>query len=398
MEVSYRQAKRVLKRYRALQDKGLIHGNRGRQPGNAYAVDFKESILRLYQTKYLEFGPTFAAEKLLDDDGKKVHPETLRLWLKAEGLWTKKRKHKLHREHRERRPRFGELLQIDGSIHQWFDGIPEKSCLLNMVDDATGLTLAFFDKGETTYILLKTFKKWIELYGIPKAVYVDLKSVYVGAKRLKSKYDDDFGLTEGMSVFEEVCKKLSIQIIRAYSPQAKGRVERKHRVFQDRLVKDLKLYKIRSLEKANAYLEQKFLPNINQKFAKTPKNPHNAHRKAKSYGDLDQIICWNYKRQLKNNWTVQFKRSHYQINKESAIHVKPEDFILIKQHLDQRLRFWYKKHELNYTLLSQKPLPFSKTKKYYLNKGIDHLNRSQLSTKNKHKSPWSRYNPSWLQT
>lgn len=145
----------------------------------------------------------------------------LRLWLKAKGLWSKKRKRVFHRE---RRACFGELLQIDGSIHQWF-GTEQYDCLLNMVDDATGVTFALLDIGETTQILLTCLKRWIEHYGIPKAVYVDLKSVYVGTKKLKEKYDDDLVNPDGFSVFEQVCRNLGIQIIRAYSAQAKGRVE-----------------------------------------------------------------------------------------------------------------------------------------------------------------------------
>lgn len=124
---------------------------------------------------------------------------------------------------------------------------------------STGISFALIDSGETTRILLICLKKWIEKYGIPKSVYVDLKSVYVSPKRLKEKYDDDLLVKEGYSYFEQACRKLGIEIIKAYSPQAKGRVERKHGVYQDRLVKDLKLYGIKTIEAANNYLEDKFL-------------------------------------------------------------------------------------------------------------------------------------------
>jgi transposase len=253
LNISYRQIKRLWRRYKQESDKGLCHRSRGKKPCNAYPMDFKVKILSLYQQKYFEFGPTFAVEKLLEDDQEVINAETLRLWLKKEGLWSKKRKHKIYRERRERRARFGELLQIDGSIHHWFSD-ERNDCLLNIVDDATGITFALLDKGETTKILLICLRKWIERYGIPKAVYVDFKSVYVSPKHLKEKYDDDLLIKEGFSVFEQACKKLNIEIIKAYSPQAKGRVERKHGVFQDRLVKDLKLYGIKTIEAANRYL------------------------------------------------------------------------------------------------------------------------------------------------
>jgi len=286
LEISYRQSKRIWKKYREEADKGLQHGNRGRMPCNTYSKEFKDKVLTLYRDKYYEFGPTFASEKLEEDDSIIVNAETFRLWLKSEGLWSRKRKRKIHRERRERKASFGELLQIDGSIHRWFENNDQHYCLLNMVDDATGICLAMLDKGETTQVLLTVLKKWIEIYGIPKAVYVDLKTVYVSPKRLKEKYDDDLLIKDGFSVFEQVCKKLGIGIIRAYSAEAKGRVERKHAVFQDRFVKDLRLYGISTIKDANIYLE-KFLNKINNKFAKPASSVTDMHRDPKPYGDLN---------------------------------------------------------------------------------------------------------------
>jgi hypothetical protein len=265
-----------------------------------------------------------------------------------------------------------------------------------MVDDATGICLAQLDKGETTEILLKVLKKWIETYGIPKSVYVDLKSVYVSSKKLKEKYDDELLVQDGFSVFEQVCKKLNIQIIRAYSPQAKGRVERKHAVFQDRFVKELKLYNIKTLDDANKHLE-KFLVKINNKFAKQKEDVADAHCEAKIYGDLNQIICWQYKRQLRNDWTIHFKREYYQIKKGYEEIVKPESFIVIKKYLEGDMRFWYEEKELSYMKLNRKPIPPSKLKKYYQTKGgQDSFLRSSISRKTKYKSPWNQFNPGWL--
>lgn len=396
LEVSYRQAKRISRRYSAERELGLIHKSRGKRAHNAYPEGFKAKILGLYSEKYAGFGPTFASEKLYEDDGEQVHPETLRVWLKRNNLWTRKRKHRVYRERRERRARFGELLQIDGSIHAWLPGDKTHYCLLNMVDDATGISLARLDKGETTLLLLTVLKEWIKRYGIPRAVYVDLKSVYVSPKRIKDRYDDDLMLREGFSVFEQVCKKFGIEIIRAYSPQAKGRVERKHAVYQDRLVKDLKLYKLNTLELANDYLEKIFLKKINDRYAIYASSPEDAHRAAKSYGDLNQIICWNYNRQLKNDWTVQLGRNYYQVRKPSlfqgANSPTPGEFITIRKHLEGHLEFWYKQMKLDFGCLSRKPEPPSRNKKYYVVKGKESpLSRSKRARENKHKSPWSRY-------
>lgn len=396
--VSYRQCKRLWKKYKEKAEIGLLHGNRGKRPKNAYSEDFKLAVLKLYEFKYFEFGPTFASEKLEEDDDLLVHPETLRLWLKAEGLWSRKRKRKVHRERRERRSCFGELLQIDGSIHQWFNGNPKYDCLLNIVDDATGISMALLDKGETTQVLLTVFKKWIETYGIPKAVYVDLKTVYVGSKRLKEKYDDDLLIKDGFSVFEQVCKTFGIEIIRAYSAQAKGRVERKHAIYQDRFVKELKLYGIKTITRANTYLEEKFLPKINKKFAKPKDAVEDAHRDPRTYGDLNQILCWQYKRQLRNDWTIQFKREYYQIKKGYEKTLDPGEFILLKQYLDGKMRFWHGDIELSYEKLNYKPEPPSKTKKYYKSKGYDPVLKSQRARENKKKSPWNQFKPGWLKS
>jgi len=395
--LSYRQTKRIWSRYKHESDRGLCHRSRGKKPSNAYGTRFREKIISLYQGKYLGFGPTFAAEKMREDDKVHIHAETLRLWLKKEGLWTKKRKRVIYRERRERRANFGDLLQIDGSIHDWFSD-NRRSCLLNMVDDATGISFALLDSGETTWILLTCLKKWIERYGIPKSVYVDLKSVYVGPKPLKEKYDDDLLIKEGFSYFEQACRKLGIEIIRAYSPQAKGRVERKHGVYQDRLVKDLKLYGIKTIETANEYLEEKFLDKINQKFSQAPRDLLDHHRDAKPYGNLNEILCWSYKRQLRNDWSIQFNREYFQIKKSEGNKLQPGEFVILRKYLDGSMQFWYEEQILDYYPLSRKPQRPSKIKKkYYEPKGKeDPQLRGLISRKNKHKTPWSKFNPNWL--
>lgn len=386
MKVGYRQSKRIWKRYLEDKEAGLCHRNRGKKPNNAYSEAFKQKVLQRYQERYETFGPTFAAEKFEEDDELHVNAETLRLWLKEAGLWHRKRKHHIYRERRERRPSFGELLQIDGSIHPWFD--EQHHCLLNMVDDATGICLASLDKGETTQVLLSVFLEWVKRYGIPKAVYVDLKSVYVSPKHLKDRYDDDLLIQEGFSVFEQVCQRLNITIIRAYSPQAKGRVERKHAVFQDRFVKELALYDIHTLEGANTHLE-KFLIKINQKFARPKDSVPDGHRTALPYGDLEQIFCWQYKRQLRHDWTIQFKRAYYQVKRGYEQLLKPEDFVIIKRYLNGTMRFWFKETELLYEALSHKPEPPSRSKQYYQRKNLTAEEMARKRTrKPKPNHPW----------
>jgi len=390
LTISYSQTKRSFKRYKEQGDKSLCHAARGRTPANAYSEGFKDQVLQLYRSKYLGFGPVFASEKLEEDDGIKLSDETLRRWVLEAKLWTRIRKHVAYRERRERRPQFGDLLQIDGSIHSWFsDG--QNDCLLNMIDDATGITFALLDTGETTQILLTCLKKWIEKYGIPKAVYVDLKSVYIGLKKLKDPDDDS--IYQGNSVFEQVCRRLNVTVIKAYSPQAKGRVERSHQIFQDRFLKDLSLYKINTIEKANKYLEEKFLPSINKKFAKKPSNPIDGHRDVRSLGNLNQLICWEETRKLRNDYTVLFKGQYFQM-KPTAFQkktLKPKDRITIKKHLDGSVTCWFKNKPVKAAALQRKPTqtPMSDHEK----KPIIRTQKPPVPTLN---HPWRNTPPGYL--
>ena len=222
--VSYRQGRRIYKRYMEEGDKGLIHRNRGQPSNRGKASEVKEAVLGLYRERYWDFGPTLAAEKLVERDGYEVGHETLRRWLLAAGLWKRQRKRPKYRQ-RERKAHFGELVQMDGSHHKWFEDRGEERCLMDMVDDATGNTQALISEEETIVAAMKVLWVWVERYGIPKALYVDWKNVYVTQREptLEEQLAGEFPLTQ----FGRACQKLGIEIITANSPQAKGRVERK---------------------------------------------------------------------------------------------------------------------------------------------------------------------------
>lgn len=259
LQISSRHLRRLMAKYKQEGDSGLVHKSRGKRSTQAYPEEKRTKIVQIYREKYSDFGPTLASEKLAEEDHQTVHPETLRLWLKAEKLWRPCRVRKVHRKQRERRPRFGELLQLDGSIHAWFSDLNEQQCLMNMVDDATGKTLAWMDKGETTRAAFALLKWWITEAGIPLAIYVDLKSLYVAPKSLRCDEEGEYVEPDWLTHFSRACQKLGIEIIKAYSPQAKGRVERSHAVYQDRFVKELKLRKIRTIEEANTLLSNGFI-------------------------------------------------------------------------------------------------------------------------------------------
>lgn len=373
--LSYRQSKRIWKRYKEEKDKGLIHRSRGRPSKRAYDASFKERVLRLYEEKYQGFGPTFAKEKLYEMEQIKLSEETLRRWLLESGLWQRQRKSQKHRSRRARRAKFGELLQIDGSIHDWF-GKGKKDCLLNIVDDATGTTLSQLDTGETTRVLFKVLWLWIARYGVPQAVYVDLKSVYISPK------------ADHWSAFQAACARLNIKIIKAYSPQAKGRVERSHGVYQDRLVKEIKLRKIETIEEANRYLLEDYLDAVNAKFAKAPSDETNGHRNLKSYGSLKEMLCWHHERQVQQDYTIRFENKFYQIMKNQGIRAKSK--ITVRVYLDGSIGLWCLDRPLQMKEIKER-LKHQPDKKVYTP-----LQRSMQAKRNRSKSPWSTFNPHWL--
>ncbi len=259
MGISYRQSIRIYKRYNLQGDIGLLHKNRGKSSNKKLPDQTKKQIIDYY-IHYLEgFGPTFAAEKLKAVDYEIDH-ETLRLLLIKEGLWKKIRKRKQYRSKRERKKYFGELVQMDGSHHDWFSNDTE-DCLMNMVDDATTITYSKLFEEETTKAAMLTLWEWIEKYGIPLALYTDKFNVYI--VNIKTKLEGEVQLT----AFAKACKKLDIKIITANSPQAKGRVERNNGVYQDRFVKELKFQKIKDRKNANKLLQEKFCNELNEKFA-----------------------------------------------------------------------------------------------------------------------------------
>jgi transposase len=268
MEVSYRQAKRLYRRYRADGASGLTHRSAGRASSRATAVEIRDRALALVREKYgggvdERFGPTLAAEHLASEDGVVVDHETLRRWMLAAGLWSRARKRSPHRRRRERKAHFGELVQMDGSFHPWFEDRGPQSCLLTLVDDATGKTLGRFGAQETIWAAVRVLQAWIGRYGVPQALYTDWKNVYVRSPNAEERVTGAEPLTQ----FGRMCAQLGIRIIAASSPQAKGRIERNHGTQQDRLVKKLRRKGIADIETANAFLETAYWADHNARFA-----------------------------------------------------------------------------------------------------------------------------------
>jgi hypothetical protein len=311
LALSYRQAKRIWARFRAGGDKALLHRSRGRAGPRRKKESFRRKVLARYRKKYPGFGPTLAAEHLLERDGLALDHETLRRWLLGEKLWEAGRPRRQHRTWRERRECLGQMVQLDGSHHDWFEGRRAKAVLMVMVDDATNLTDALFVEGETTEASYNIFESWALAHGLPGSLYVDRDSIY-RAEREPTVAEQIAG-KEPRTQFGRVMEELGVEVIMAHSPQAKGRVERRNGLLQDRLVKELRLEKISDLAGANRFLREKFLPKLNRKFMVQARSPADTHRKAPA--DLAEKLNWEEPRVVAQDWTVAWAGRWFQIDR-----------------------------------------------------------------------------------
>src|SRR5882762_7582127 len=330
VEVSYRQAKRLWKRYREEGAAGLQHRSAGCRSNRAHDEKFRQQVLRRVRDKYggavgERFGPTLAAEHLESEDGLKVHAETLRRWMLAEGLWSRQRKRRRHLRRRERKEHFGEMVQMDGSFHAWLEERGPQGCLIDLVDDATSTTWAQLGEQETIWAVADALRAWIERYGVPQSVYVDWKNLYKRAATVKEQLRGEEPVTQ----FGRMCGKLGIEVIAASSPQAKGRVERQHGTHQDRLVKKLRRKQISSHEQANVYLEREYLPEHNQRFARAAVKTEDYHRGAPRAAELDRIFRLENARTISNDWVVRYHNRWLQLAPQSRHGAAAQNQVLV---------------------------------------------------------------------
>jgi transposase len=356
MEVSYRQAKRLYRRYRAEGAKGLTHGSAGRPSNRAIEPKTRERVLALIREKYSggvdeRFGPTLAAEHLASEDGVTVDHETLRRWMLAAGLWSRARKRSPHRRRRERKAHFGELVQLDGSFHPWFEDRGPHSCLLTLVDDATGRSLGRFGAQETIWAAVEILRAWIERFGIPRALYTDWKNVYV---RRPNQEERETG-AEPLTQFGRMCATLDIKIIPASSPQAKGRIERNHGTHQDRLVKKLRRTGIADVASANAFLETEYWADHNRRFAQAPASADDFHVAVPRGVRLDQVFRLEEQRTVSNDWVVRYDNRYLQIERQS--HRPPaRSTVLVYEAADGQIEIRYRDHLMRWTEIAPESL------------------------------------------
>jgi transposase len=362
LHVSYRQAKRLVRRYRAAGAKGMRHGSAGRRSNHARPTAERDRVLALIRKKYsgpvdVRFGPTLAAEHLASEDGVTVHHDTLRRWMLAAGLWSRARKRSPYRQRRERKAHFGELVQLDGSFHLWYEARAPRGCLMNLVDDATGRTLARLGGEETIWAAADVLRRWIEAYGVPLALYTDWKNVYVRVPNAEEQVTGAVPLTQ----FGRMCASLGIQIIAASSPQAKGRVERNHGTHQDRLVKKLRRWGIADATAANAFLETTYLPEHNARFAQAPASSDDFHRRTPSRTTLDRVFQLEETRVLSNDWVIRYDTRFFQVARQSQ-QAPARSTVLVCENASGAIEIRYRDRLMPWTEIAApvKPTPAAK--------------------------------------
>ena len=313
--ITDRQVRNLLHKIRQHGDKGIVHGNRGHTAPNKMSIELEEKIGKIVERKYTDFGPTLASEKLFELDGIKISKEKVRRIMIAKGLWKvrRKRERDVH-QWRERKHYFGEMVQFDGSHHMWLEDRGPKMVFMGYIDDATNHTFGRFYEYEGLYPAMDSLTHYIKRYGLPRSVYLDKYKTYK-ATRPPNLYEELRG-EEPLTQYQRALRELGITIIHADSPQAKGRVERLFGILQDRLIKEMRLAKIKTLKQANDFLEI-YLPVYNERFSKIAIKEGNLHSPLPDEIDLREIFCIKDIRIITNGYIVQWKGKRFLIDNAS---------------------------------------------------------------------------------
>ena len=340
IHLSYRHTNRIVNKVRREGDKAIVHKSRGKPSNRRLPEKVKNKIVKLYRDKYKGFGATLFSEKIFEEHRIKISDETLRIWLIESGDIKKTRKGRVHRKWRERKGHFGEMVQMDGSHHDWFEGRGDKSVLMGSIDDATGEAFGRFYEYEGTIPAMDSFKYYTLKYGLPMSIYLDRHTTYKSTG--KPTIEDELNNTKPLSEFERAMKELGVEVIHANSPQAKGRIERLFKTLQDRLVKEMRLRGIKTIEQGNKFLEQ-YLPLYNKRFAVKPQRDENLHREIPEDLNMDKILRIKTERALRNDFTVGHNKKLYQI--EDKIRAKK---ITVEEKIDGTMAITYKGASLRF--------------------------------------------------
>ena len=343
-----RQLQRIVQRVRTEGDPGVCHRARGMKPNNRIPEAVKNKTIELCRKRYQEFGPTLASEKLLEKNRIKVSVETLRTWFLEADLPYRKRKKRPHRQWRERKACRGAMVQLDGSHHDWFEGRGPRCVLMAFVDDATGEVYARFYDYEGTIPAMDCFKGYIKRYGIPQSVYLDRHSTYKAPVHYQT-IEDQLEDRQSLSQFERSLQDLGVTVIHAYSPQAKGRVERLFGTFQDRVIKEMRLAGVRNKDEGNAFLKT-YLPDYNRRYRVAPAKDTDLHRPFKEHQQLDRILSIRNERALRNDFTIAHDKRLYQI--KDNIRAKK---VVVEERTDGSMRILHNERRLRYREITARP-------------------------------------------
>jgi transposase len=348
LSLSSRHIRRVVKRVQGEGNRGIVHRSRGRPSNRKISDQLKDKVIKLYRVSYKGFGPTLASEKLLERDGVSISDETLRGWLIEAGDWKKVRKRRRHRQWRERKGHRGEMVQIDGSHHAWFEDRGPECVLMGYIDDATGGVFGRFYDYEGTMPAMDSFKRYIRKRGLPLKVYLDKHSTYKSTA--KATIEEELDGVEPLSEFERALKELGVEVSHAHSPQAKGRIERLFRTFQDRVIKEMRLRGVKAIEEGNKFLEE-YLPLYNKRFSVQPRDKDDVHRALPRGMDLNAFLCIKTERTLRNDFTVAHNHKLYQIQDATKA-----SKVIVQDRMDGSTRITYQGRALRFKEITERPI------------------------------------------
>lgn len=374
LEITDRQVRNLITNYKKYGAKGLVSRHRGRKSNRAFQPKFKSQVMALVRERYPDFGPTFAVEKLTEYHNISISNETLRKWMIEDKLWvSRKSRHRTY-SLRPRREYFGELIQIDASIHDWFEGRSNKCALIVFIDDATSkITSLFFCKSECLEGYCSALKNHLSRYGRPRGLYSDRHSIFGGADRIHH------------AQFIRALKELDIESVLATTPQAKGRVERVNQTLQDRLIKEMRLRNISNIEDANNYLEE-FIEGFNRKFSKEPRGQFDAHRPLDAGFDLERCLTRCEVRTLTKDLSFSFHSKFYKIMEPQIVNRLINKKIEVRQAFDGKIRVFWGDKELRYVsceeYVDDHRILDSKGKMVWKTRGAKHQSRNH---------PWKGY-------
>ncbi len=353
LNLSERQIRRILLRYRAKGASGLIHQSKGLESKRRRTKKEVKRIISLYKKDYYDFGPTLAAEKLLEIHGIKISNESLRQLLIKHQLWKRKRNRNKHKKWRERKAHCGELVQMDGSHHDWLEGRGPKMVLMGYIDDATGVAFGRFYKYEGTQPAMDSFRRYVRKYGLPHCIYFDRHSTYKN-NNAKATIDDQLNDREPLSQFSRALDEMGVGFIHAHSPEAKGRIERSFNTHQDRLVKEMRLANVNTIDEANKFLEKYYWPKHNRKFSKNPRKSNNFHRKLYPISAIEKALSKKTQCYLRNDRTIVHDKQWYQVLTATSA-----KYVVFEERYDGKLFITYKQKPLKFKLI-KKPQPQQK--------------------------------------